>query len=83
MTSQQYLEFLKAEHLAEEEITAQRNGDYSGKDNDAFSNFRRYGEIQLRAAPRPTTAQKITFPKLPSCPGSANLLNSNRATGLP
>jgi|ADurb_Leu_02_Slu_FD_contig_101_94732_length_544_multi_2_in_0_out_0_1 hypothetical protein len=47
MTPQQYLEFLKAEHLAEEQITAQRNGDYSGKDNDAFSNFRRYGEIQF------------------------------------
>jgi hypothetical protein len=47
MTPKQYIEFLKAEHKAEEEITAQRNGDYSGKDNDAFSNFRRYGEIQF------------------------------------
>lgn len=46
-TPQQYLDFLKSEHLAEEEITHQRNGDYSGKDNDAFSNFRRYGEIQF------------------------------------
>lgn len=47
MTTKEYLEFLKSEHLAEEKITEQRNGDYSGKDNDAFSNFRRYGEIQF------------------------------------
>lgn len=47
MTPQQYLEYLKSEHKIEEEITAQRNGDYSGKDNDAFSNFRRFGEVQF------------------------------------
>lgn len=46
-TPQQYLDFLKKEHLIEEQITEVRNGDYSGKDNDAFSNFRRYGEIQF------------------------------------
>jgi len=47
MTPQQYLDFLKAEQQIEYDITMQRNGDYSGKDNDCFSNFRKYGEIQF------------------------------------
>ena len=46
MTPLEYSDFLKAEHLAEEEITMKRNGDYSGKE-DCFSNFRRYGEVQF------------------------------------
>jgi len=47
MTPSEYLTFLKEEHRIEEEITMQRNGDYSGKDDDCFSNFRKYGEIQF------------------------------------
>lgn len=46
MTPQQYLEFLKTIHQKEEELTRQKNGDYSSSE-DCFSNFRRFGEVQF------------------------------------
>jgi hypothetical protein len=46
MTTKEYIRFLQKCHTKEEEITLERNGDYSASD-DCFSNFRRYGEVQF------------------------------------
>jgi hypothetical protein len=46
MNQQEYFQFLKDCHEKEQAITQAKNSDYSPQD-DPFTNFRRYGEIQL------------------------------------